>query len=80
MTYHDFAKMCFETLPADAMLPDGTDPQKALEILIEHFLGYLPIVNYPCGHDQWNSEAVYEVLRKYPEGKIRRIPKRRRET
>lgn len=76
MDYKDFCKKCFEGLPEDEMLPNGTDPQEGLELLIKHFLGYEYIVyGYSCGVKQWNSEAIGAVLRAYPEGKIKKIPK-----
>ena len=45
MKKEDFAKKCFENRPKDEMLPDGTNAQEGLEILIKHFLGYEYIVN-----------------------------------
>lgn len=75
MKYEDFCKKCFEKRDKDELFPDGTDAQEGLGILIKHFLGYVPIVDYSCGATQWNSEAIAEVLEKYPEGRIRKIPK-----
>lgn len=76
MKKEDFAKKCFENRSKDEMLPDGTNAQEGLEILIKHFLGYEYIVTgYSCGTAQWNSEAIYTVLNRYPEGSIRKIPK-----
>lgn len=57
------------------MLPNGTNPQTALEILAKHFLGYTYVVDgYACSALQWNSEVVYEILRKFPPGTLRNIP------
>ena len=75
MTKEEFGRKCFEGLPKDELHPHGTDAQEGLEILVKHFLGYIPIVNYSCGAKQWNSEAINAILSKYPEGSIRKIPK-----
>lgn len=61
--------------PMKNIFPQGTDAQICLEILIKHFLGYTPIIQYPGHITQWNSEATTLVLQKYPKGKIRKIPK-----
>jgi len=65
--------------PMENIFPKGTDAQVCLEILIKHFLGYTPIISYPGHITQWNSEATALVLKKYPEGKIRKIPKTKEE-
>lgn len=70
--YVEFCKTCYEGLPKDEMLPNGTDAQKALNILVKHFLGNF-IISYSGSQQQWNSEAVAEILLKYPQGKIRKI-------
>lgn len=72
MTHEEFAKTLFDS--PDEMLPKGTSAQDAIDILAEHFLGEY-IVNYPASPEQWNSEVVYEILRRFPSGKFRRIPK-----
>lgn len=45
------------------------DSQKALNILIEHFLGDDWYVVMPISQQQVNTEAVYEILRKFPKKK-----------
>ena len=67
MTHEEFAKTLFDS--PDEMLPKGTSAQDAIDILGEY------IVNYPASPEQWNSEVVYEILRRFPSGKFRRIPK-----
>ena len=75
MKHTEFKKILFDS--PDEMLPKGTDPQTAINILAEHFLGKenLVIEGYPATNAQWNSEVVHEILRRYPNGKIRRIHK-----
>ena len=65
--------------PMENIFPRGTDAQTCLEILVKHFLGYTPIISYPGHTTQWNSEATALILKKYPEGKIRKIPKAKKE-
>lgn len=45
------------------------EPQIALNILIEHFLGKDWYTPNPVGVKQVNTEAVYEILNKYPKKK-----------
>ena len=45
------------------------EPQIALNILIEHFLGEDWYAPNPVGVKQVNTEAVYEILSKYPKKK-----------
>ncbi len=73
-----YQQYCYND-PMENIFPKGTDAQTCLEILIEHFLGYTPIISYPGHITQWNSEATTLVLEKYPEGKIRKIPKKKKE-
>lgn len=42
------------------------EPQIALNILIEHFLGKYWYTPNPIGTKQVNTEAVYEILSRYP--------------
>lgn len=42
------------------------EPQIALNILIEHFLGKDWYTPNPIGAKQVNTEAVYEILSRYP--------------
>lgn len=45
------------------------EPQIALNILIEHFLGKDWYTPNPIGVKQVNTEAVYEILSRYPKKK-----------
>ena len=45
------------------------EPQISLNILIEHFLGEDWYTLNPVGVKQVNTEAVYEILSKYPRKK-----------
>ena len=76
MTYTEFCEKCFNDRTSNEMLPDGTSDEEALDILIKHFLGDFIVYGYPCGHTQYNSEAIAEILRLYPQGSIRRIKPR----
>ena len=79
MNANDFwEKYCYNN-PKENIFPKGTDAQTCLEILIKHFLGYTPIISYSGHITQWNSEVTTLVLEKYPEGKIRKIPKTKKE-
>lgn len=49
------------------IMPPPTSDREALEILINHFLGDYYSVN-PISHDQFNTEAVFRILDKYPNG------------
>ena len=71
MNHKEFEKIIYNS--PDELLPRGTDAQTCLNILAEHFLGYTRIDGYPASQNQWNSEVTYEILRRYPSGKIRRI-------
>lgn len=60
------------------MLPVPTNAQYGLHILIQHFLGeswYTPISMH---QEQVNTEAIYEILRLYPNGEQRRERNRKR--
>lgn len=76
MTAEEFKKLLFDS--PDEMLPNGTDAQTALEIIAQHFLSEPLILNYPGSIEQWNSEVVYEILRRYQSGRVRIIPKAQR--
>lgn len=78
MKCEEFARMCYENRPHDELLPDGTPAQEALKILVEHFIGEF-IIDYSGSTEQWNSEAVYEILRQYPEGKLCTVLKSKKE-
>ena len=53
----------------DNIFSPPLDPQIALNILIEHFLGKDWYTPNPIGVKQVNTEAVYEILEKYPKKK-----------
>ena len=72
-----YQQYCYNN-PMENIFPKGTDAQTCLEILVKHFLGYSPILSYSGHITQWNSEATALILEKYPEGKIRKIPKPRK--
>ena len=78
MKARDFWNQYCYNDPMENIFPKGTDAQTCLEILIKHFLGYTPIISYPGHITQWNSEATALILKKYPEGKFRKIPKEKR--
>lgn len=67
-------KYCYND-PMKNIFPKGTDAQLCLNILVEHFLGYTPILNYSGSTAQWNSEVTALILEQYPEGKTKKIPK-----
>lgn len=46
-----------------------TDAQYGLNILINHFLGEDWYVVMPISQEQVNTEAIYEILKKYPRRK-----------
>lgn len=48
------------------------EPQFALNILIEHFLGDGWCISMPVSQEQVNTEAVYEILSRYTNTKIDR--------
>lgn len=75
MDHKEFAKTLFDY--PDEIFPKGTDPQTAVDILAEHFLGAenLLITGYSATKAQWNSEVVHEILKRYPSGSFRRIHK-----
>ena len=62
----------------DLLFSFGEYAQEALKILVEHFLGEF-VIDYSGSVEQWNSEAVYEILRQYPEGKLCTVPKSKKE-
>lgn len=79
MNEKDFWEQYCYNDPMENIFPKGTDAQICLEILVKHFLGYTPIISYSGHITQWNSEVTALVLEKYPEGKIRKIPKKKKE-
>ena len=56
----------------------ATDAQEGMRILYKHFLGEDWHVVDPLCNAQVNTVAIYEILKKYPSGSIRRIKKHKR--
>ena len=78
MTAEEFRQHVIDKDPTN-WLPNGTDSREAIHILCEHFLGEdFRIDGYPASPEQVNSEIVYEILKRYPKGKIRKIGKTKR--
>lgn len=80
MKADEFLKQLYENTDEDyGILLPPTNAQIGLDILITHFLGencYIISTN----NEQANSEAIYQILMKYPNGeqeKQRRREKRR---
>lgn len=69
MTSQEFEKQLYETADGDyGVFPPPTEAQHGLNILIEHFLGK---DWYPGSitNAQVNSEAIHEILKRYPKKK-----------
>jgi hypothetical protein len=67
MKAEDFAKSAYENAEKDyGICPPPTDAKTGMKILIEHFLGKDWYVVLPVGVEQVNTEAIYEILKKYP--------------
>jgi len=69
MKAEDFAAQIYaESDPKwkNDLCPPPLDAQKALDILIDHFLGDKWYVVMPLPPKQVNTEAVYDILTKYP--------------
>lgn len=70
MDAEKFKKTILEKSGKDyGICPPPLDAQEALNILTEHFLGEDWYVTIPVNQQQVNTEAVYEILRKFPEKK-----------
>lgn len=69
MKAKDFANELLEKTnwPDDEMCPPPLEAQEGLNTLINHFLGKDWCVTLPIGQKQVNSEAVYQILKLYPE-------------
>ena len=74
MNAEDFAKSAYENKDKDyGICPPPTDAKAGMEILIDHFLGEDWHVGFPLSSEQVNTEAIYQILKQYPEnGKIRK--------
>ena len=76
MTCEEFSKLIREKDPDwdldSETMPYYLNAHEGLNILIKHFLGddWYALYN---NIEQVNAEAVYDILMKYPRGKIRRI-------
>ena len=70
MTTEEFKKIIMQKKidmhDEDNIFPPPTSDAEGLQILIKHFLGYNWYVIDPLGHEQLNTEAIYEILSKYP--------------
>ena len=55
-----------ETHDEDNIFPPGTSDREGMRILINHFLGDNWYVNYSASTEQVNSEAIMEILSRYP--------------
>jgi hypothetical protein len=70
MDSEKFKKIILEKSDKDyGLCPPPIDAQYGLNILVEHFLGRNWYVTMPISQKQVNAEAIYEILRKYPEKK-----------
>lgn len=73
MTPEEFTKQLYESVEEDyyGIFPPPTEAQHGLDILIKHFLGkdYYTI---STTNGQANSEAIYEILKRYPMRKEKR--------
>ena len=62
-----FAKMVLENADFNyGIFPPPTKAQEGLTVLIKHFLGDDWHTVNPVSQEQVNTEAIYEILRKYP--------------
>lgn len=67
MTPEDFITFVSEKDDTDyGICPAPVDAQTGLNILIDHFLGEGWYVSMPICQEQVNTEAIYEILKKYP--------------
>lgn len=65
-----FLDQVYENTDKDyGICPPPTPAQEGLDVLIEHFLGKDWYVVLPLGAEQVNTEAIYEILKKYPNPK-----------
>ena len=48
------------------IFPPPTTDKEGLQILIHHFLGDKWYVINPISHEQINTEAIWDILSKYP--------------
>lgn len=70
MDAKEFKNFMLENSEKDyGLCPPPLNSQEALKILTKHFLGDDWYVVMPLNQQQVNTEAVYEILRKFPEKK-----------
>lgn len=63
----EFAKMVYGIADKDyGVCPPPIEAQTGLDILINHFLGDDWCVSFPIGAKQVNTEAVLEILERFP--------------
>lgn len=60
------------------IFPPPTSDAEGLDILIKHFLGDKWYVINPISHEQVNTEAIWEILAKYPNGKQKREKRKKK--
>ena len=75
MNYKEFRNQIYTGKSADELLPNGIEASSALKIIAMHLLGKDPVLYFPKDTTLWNAEVVEAILKKYPSGKIRKIPK-----
>ena len=79
MKAEEFSKQLFENSDKDyGIFPPPTDAQEGLDILITHFLGENWYTTLSICNAQVNSEAIYEILRIYPNGEQEKERKRKK--
>lgn len=62
----------------DNIFPPPTTDREAVMILRDHFLGNDWYVVDPIAHEQINTEAVWEILRKYPHAEQEKEKRRKK--
>ena len=63
----EFARMVYGIADKDyGMCPPPIEAQTGLDILINHFLGDDWCVSFAIGAKQVNTEAVLEILKRFP--------------
>ena len=63
----EFARMVYGIADKDyGICPPPIEAQTGLDILINHFLGDDWCVSFPIGAKQVNTEAVLEILERFP--------------
>lgn len=70
MDSEDFKKYVLDRDGKDyGLCPPPIGAQEGLNILVNHFLGEDWYISLPVCQQQANTEAIYEILRKYPKKK-----------